>query len=378
MRRSLTIIAVPLAMAAQAEAARPLWEGVWKGTVGSTPVRVCLADNGERFMGSFYKIAAMRSVSLNGGDSWDEGRKVDSADPGPWTEGDDSDLNPPGWLFEHVSRNRLSGVRISKNGRLPIRLTRIRYLPANRDYADESQEPCYSMTHNGPRFAGGQRVASRRRTLDGQPYSELTLQAPKAFPNVHVTTFALPVKSTGVTRLNRLFANRLTPLSKEGGWFDCLANNLERWGEDGELAAELHPIAIGRHFVSTEGDEEWDRCGMGDPKSFHSLQTFDLATGAELNLQSWFTSAAFDKDGFMTARLRSVVLPMWQPKSGQCRSWFDEGGNWGIALTRSGMAFTAADHPIPKECWQLVPVPFKRLKPFLTRQGVENIRRLTA
>ena len=379
MRAVVTVItAALLGWNFQAQADRPMWEGVWAGKIGSTPVRVCLADNGERFMGSYYELALMRSVPLHGGDSWDEGKKVDADGSASWDEGSLSTTNRPSWIFEHISRNRLSGTRIAHDGRVPIRLTRIRYLPANRDYASFDQLPCYSMAHNGPRFAGRQWITSRQRSVHGRPYTELTLHPPKAFPNVRIKTFALPVKSDAIVRLNHLFAKRLAAPPGKDGWFECIGANLERWGEDGNLSTELHPIEIGRNFVSTEGDEEWDTCGMGDPHTFHALQTYDLAAGAELKLQSWFTSEAFDKDGFMTARLRSVILPMWQPRSQECRSWFDNGDNWGIALTRRGMIFTAADHPIPKECWQLVPVSFERLRPFLTEDGKKNFRRLTS
>ncbi len=65
----MSVAAVLLALSAPLAASDPpppAWRGVWSCTIGSLPVRACLARVGDAYsLGSYYYLSKLRTISLD-------------------------------------------------------------------------------------------------------------------------------------------------------------------------------------------------------------------------------------------------------------------------------------------------------------------------
>ena len=165
----------------------PVWQGVWQGTIGTFPVRACLAWDrigpGDAF-GSYYYLSRLRTIRL--------GQQGTSK---IWIEGYAAAKGPPAprWAFDEVGRDRLAGTWTGGGRSRPFQLVRMA--------SDDEEAPCGTEAFNGPRW----RPLTIRATpavKDGVRYRALVFGAGPAFPSISLTGFELIGGDAATRRIN--------------------------------------------------------------------------------------------------------------------------------------------------------------------------------
>ena len=222
MKRLAAGLALIAAVPAAAQDAPPQpWEGVWQGTLGTYPVRLCLSQRSETWsVGAYYYLSQLKTIAL------------ERQDDGAWVEkAGRSDAVTGRWTLR-ASGNGLSGEWQQGAKNLPLALTRV---PA--DIADGA---CGTREVLAPRI---QPVKLREapKTLGKFAYRELTWDAGRGFPDVSLTSLAYAPVQPGDRAINA--ALRLDPARREGeaDYVSCYQGSLGSLGTDGDFRAAKVP-----------------------------------------------------------------------------------------------------------------------------------------
>jgi len=136
---ALAALGATLALLAAPPAAvgPPSLAGVWDGTIGKLPVRVCF--NEERFgvSGGYYYRSRLRAIPLQQPDEKSAGFVEGVAEP---------DSTTPRWTVGKVEAGALTGRWTQGAKSLPIALKRVQMR--------EKETPCASMLFHRPRLEG--------------------------------------------------------------------------------------------------------------------------------------------------------------------------------------------------------------------------------
>ncbi|MDB5692363.1 MAG: hypothetical protein JWO81_1426 [Alphaproteobacteria bacterium] len=365
---AIAIVAAAVLMPSRAAAEpspRPAWHGIWQGSIGSRPVRVCFVQTQSNAFGAYYYLSSLRSIAL---DHPDRG--------GTFVEGDGTEPQKPRWVLDDVKPNGISGRWTQAERTLPIRLTRIAEPAA-------SETPCTSMLFLQPRLAGI-RVVTKRARKDGTAYTRLILDHRGHFPETRVESFALDGSSGSVRRIN---AKLRAPLSgNPPEWFDCIRNAIGQSGRDGDTDEMLAPRLISARWLTVIHHQDGD-CGGAHPNSANLPRTFDRASGQEIDLHDWLNDTAIkrtrypgDSDDIKTLRpaFRAFILGRWKPDDAECGDPVRAQEFWDIELTRTGLVFTPQLAHVVQACGEDFAVPFARLRPYLSAAGLANIASMRA
>ena len=115
--------------------------GVWQGTLGAQPVRVCFNQREWGTFGAYYYLSHLAAIPLQQPD--DQKLRLSSK------AYDERDSASPRWTFDKAAPDRLAGRWTQAARTLPIALTRVP-LPALK----EDDTPCGSMVFQEPRLEG--------------------------------------------------------------------------------------------------------------------------------------------------------------------------------------------------------------------------------
>ena len=247
------------------------WAGVWQGTIGSLPVRVCLSSrDGKLGTGSYYYVASLVPLRLQ--PNGETGTLSESK-----TVGDDESAR---WQLAMAGTARLSGQWRQLTRTLPVSLSRVPFT-ANDD------GPCASDAFLAPRIQSVG-VASSAVTAKGIGYDRLVYIVGKAFATVAMESFALAEALPGDRAINA--ALRLNPATPDGDgdFLSCMRQSLSMAGVDGDYAVNLGPAMIAREFVSASVSVDW-YCGGAHPDGSTRHRTFDRRSGEEVDLTSWLS-----------------------------------------------------------------------------------------
>lgn len=164
--------------------ARPDWEGVWEGTIGSYPVVACFDEryDGDG-QGSYYYLSQLKPIRLRS-----------QAPMQAWTEGDgEGDTGSdavPGWEIAKVTPDALFGMWRAGERNLAIALTRI---PADaRDYDGH----CSSLAYFAPRLAPAE-FGRDARLLNGFHFVAQRYAPPEHFAGVIIQGFSFIQEQPG-------------------------------------------------------------------------------------------------------------------------------------------------------------------------------------
>lgn len=357
MRAALTGCALPLLIAAvpaDASADPPaIWEGVWQGRIGTLPVRACVTRDGVgQGEGAYYYLARLRPIRLE-----QAGRSRH------WTEatgGAPGRTAPPRWVFATVQPNRLAGSWTRGQQRLPFALTRV---AAGKD------DPCSSMVFHAPRIRP-MRVASAPAALAGSPYTRLHFNVGAAFEDVALASFAVPDRGLAGRRINARL-RKLMPADAAGSdWFACVTGALTSSG-GGQYDADVTPTLLSARWVAASESVNYF-CGGAHPDGGVTSLTFDRATGASVDLHSWLSGAAIEKQPYGVAlrpALRAAIILRAGPVEPDCQDTVAEAAFWDIGLSRSGLVFTAPLAHVAAPCAEPVTLSWTALKPWLNAAG---------
>jgi len=357
---ALLIAASLLASSAPAAEPQPAGSGVWQGTVGSAPVRACFDGKS----GSYYYLSRLTPIPL----SFDNSR---------WTEGNDGKPTAPALVFDRIASTRIEGHWVGGGKSLALTLDRVAIKRSPDDMG-----PCGSIEYLAPRL-GPTPLHQTRGTIDGVQYGKLVLVIPGSFKNASVESFALQGGTPAILRVNQVLAKPLSAKTAAEGWIWCMLSQLSQNGEDGYYAEELTPTMIGRRYLSANHHNDGS-CGGAHPYSDNHSRTFDLSSGAEIDLNDWLTPRAIKRERYdstsdeaktVTPAFRKFILAGWKAEQAECREGIERADFWDIALTRTGFGFTPSLAHVEQACTETIAVPFTRLQPWLSATGKAGIVR---
>lgn len=353
------------ALLASADAPPPVWRGVWQGTVGDLPVRVCLDRRGETYsVGSYYYLSRLRTIRLeqqDGSREWIEG----------W--GGSDAATAPRWRFGAITAEALAGSWRGAGKTLAFRLARVA--------GPVGDASCGSLSFNAPRLRP-LRVAAVRASMDGVGYTKLRFDPGGAFVEIGLESFALDGAGPAARRINaRLRRDMPLPVAvtarEEDNWFACVAGGLAAHGSDGDYDQTIAPVLITARWLAATDAVGYD-CGGAHPDNASTSLTFDRTTGAEVDLHDWLGSSAVERqrlDGVdrpaVTIRpgLRRVILEQAHEPDPECRASVADAEFWDIGLARTGLRFTPSLAHVEQACEEEVLVRWATLAPFLSAAG---------
>ena len=352
-------ILIALAVAAQTAPAAPAGlPGIWEGQVGNLPVRACFVSREWGSFGAYYYLSQNRLIPL----------EAEEGDATVYREGAEGS-NGATWRIGTVEGDRLRASWSRGRRQLGITLSRV---------AGGSGEegPCGSIAFHRPRLSAV-RTVSRRATHDGTPYTIIALDHGGRF-SASVETFALDGAGEAVRRINAALARPLTGSPPE--WFECMRAPLDTGPNEGDLHETYAPAMIARRWLSV--NHQYDSsCGGAHPSSGLVYETYDLASGAEVDLHHWFAESAVRRERVegsddelktVLPPLREAVLAGWRPE-GECGDVVREAEYWNIGLRRDGFVFAPSLAHVVQACGEEFAVPFARVRRLLTPEGAANV-----
>jgi len=368
--RKLTGCIVAAALAAQAAfpadaaAEASNLAGVWDGTIGDLPVRMCfdLPESSDPYGVYFYRSKFLTIPLI----------KDDKA-PSLFSEGWPSDVKAPRWALTQSDPNALGGTWKQGTRTLPLRLTRVPVAG--------KENPCSSMEFERPRLQG-LRVVQTRASKDGVAYTKLTLDHGGHFgDDVDVQSFVLSGDTAPVRTINAVLKK---PFDEKGetSWLSCVREAFPWGGDHHEI---IEPRMISRHWLVV--NHHWDGfCGGAHPDSSNVAETFDLTTGRKIDVRDWFNDKAIkrtryegDPEVFKTMQpgFRRMVIGRWKGDE-ECAGTIDTEEWWNVELNRIGFVFTPSLTHVVQACAEDFKVPFAKLTSYLTPEGRNNVSALQA
>lgn len=357
----LALIAAVPAAAQDTSPPQP-WEGVWQGTLGTYPVRLCLSQRSETWsVGAYYYLSQLKTIGLDRQDdgTWVEKAGGSDAVTGRWT------LRPSG--------NALSGEWKQGAKSLPLALTRVA--------ADLSDGACAAREFLEPRI---QPVKLREtpKALGKFAYRELAWDVGKGFPEVSLTSLAYAPVQPGDKAINAALG--LDPAKREGeaDYVSCYQGSLGSLGTDGDFSFGYAPRAATSSFLTVTANAG-GFCGGAHPYADYWWLTFDRQTGKKVDLGTWLTPAAVPRsDWFEDSALRPlspafkrIVLRRLKFADSECRAVVSEAEYWNIGLDRTGLVFSPSLPHVAMACGDDAAVPFAELGPWLSAAGKAGVAR---
>lgn len=362
-RAKLSVMFALIAAAAAAAQAAPVGlSGIWEGTVGNLPVRACFAQREWGPFGAYYYMSQRRLIPLE---------PVEGA-PSAFSEGS-TDRGNPRWQVEAAAGDRLRARWTNGRRTLVVQLRRL-----TARIGEEG--PCGSMAFHQPRL-DAVRTVTRRAAVDGRSYTRISLDHGGRF-EANVTTFALDGGGEAVRRINAALGRSLSGNPPE--WLECVLTPLERSSIEGGIDETIEPVMVSRRWLSVSRQSD-SFCGGAHPNSGRYYDTYDLASGAQVDLHDWFGDRAVRRERVegsedelktLTPALREVVLAGWSTDAEECTEVVRDAEYWNIGLRRDAFIFAPSLPHVVQACGDEFAVPFARVRPFLTREGAANVEAL--
>lgn len=338
---------------------QPAWEGVWAGTLGQTPIHVCLDHTPYEEKGAYYYDRIKRLLRL-----------VPGPAAGKWFEQATYDKNGALWAVT-ADNDALTGTWSDGKSVLPIRLTRIG--GPSKDFSG----PCGDLAFHRPRL-DQIRLVTKKAVLGGAAYTVTTFSAGKAFDNqVEISTFALGGSAPPIAKVNALLQEALPKADGTGEWLECMAANVNSSGMDGDYVRSIEPTLITPRWLAAGDSEETD-CGGAHPNNSHTPRTFDLSSGTEVNPLDWFGPKAVHREIYegetepartLTPAFIRFLLKGWKADSPDCDGVMDGADFWHVGIAKGALVFSPDLPRVVMACGEDIKMPFARLQPWLNPSG---------
>ena len=368
LRAVAALILAACSFPAHAAEKRPMWVGIWSGTIGNAAIRVCLTERTYletpvKGSGAYYYMKYLKPLHL------------EQEDAKTWVEtaGGALQAGDPRWKMERVTGNALSGRWITASRNLPIRLKR---LSADSD--------CGSQTFNQPRFTPFV-VRQQAAELDGRKYVKLSSSAGKHL-DLSFESFQLADAGAAIGKVNEALREKVPVGHQKANFFECLTGALSSNGYDGDYGEFLQPIMLTRDWLSASYSSG-GYCGGAHPFHGSSMLTFDLRSGEKVDLQGWLNERAFgEKSQFQDSPPFSDVLrkflvahwPVEREGDAECREAASESNYWDVGLERKGISFTPGMPHVLAACANTVVVPYAEIGPYLNDTGKVGVKSVMA
>lgn len=360
--------ALALLAAPPSPAAPPSLAGVWDGTIGNLPVRVCFNAHEWGMSGGYYYRSRLQAIALE---------QPDKTKPA-FVEGvGTADATTPRWIIETVGKDGLTGRWSQGSRTLPIALTRAEL--------KEDSSPCASMLFQGPRLEGI-RTVSKPAVKDAVPYTRLILDHRGHFgEDVTVETFALAEDGAAARAINAELRKALATTGDDS-WFGCIRTSWDSGGGLGQANQTLSPHMITKRWLAAIDENGWS-CGGAHPDDARTPLLFDRQTGKRVDVLKWFNAKAIKREKFegdpdfvetLQPAFRKTILTGWMPKNPECRGPVSSQEFWTAELTRTGVVFAPDLAHVEEGCQEDFKVRFANLAPYLTAEGKKEVTALQA
>ena len=359
---------------------KPVWVGVWEGTVGTYPVRLCMDQWGDGpGRGAYYYLSALEPLSLTEDDD-----EIAWIEHGP----DDPDAR---WAFTQQSEERLRGSWTKASRRLPFDLKPIAWTKGEWDGT------CDSAAFMGPRLLPGT-IATEPEDVGGWRYTRQIYSPPRQFKDeVSAESFTFTPEQPGDSKILEWLASHLPRGTMEDDATECIAGAVASVGADGYFGEFLYPIEVGRSFLTVYENSD-TYCGGAHPNAFFQYKTFDRQSGQEINLARWLNDAGrehhpaeneLDSYDTLLPALRKLIVKH-QPQEGfpeadthepgpldaECLEVAEEQEFWTFGFRREGMLFVPSVPHVATPCMGTFIVPWSELMPYLSAEGRAGVARL--
>ena len=344
----------------------PPWQGLWQGTIGALPVRVCLSRDGEWTHAAYYYAAKMQTIRL------------DLDEDGSWSEhGSGGEKETGRWALAPTPDGKLKGDWTSGQKSLAIDLTRAGTM------ADQA-EPCASRAFLAPRIRAVKRV-NKPKKLGIFAWSEVTYDAGPGFKDVNLTSFSYPAVRPGDAAINA--ALRLDPDKVEGevDYVGCFQGSIGSLGSDGELGFTIAPRFSTPGFL-TVAVSSGSFCGGAHPNFAYWWRVYDRASGKPVDLAAWFKPTAMppqerypgSDELQVAAPLIKLAMRQMKGMAAECADAVRTSDYWYLGLDRAGLIMTPSLPHVVMACSDDAVVPYAALEPYLTPVGKAGVARLVA
>lgn len=335
--------------------------GVWNGTIGVTPVHLCLQDTGGNFVGAYYSLATGEIVTLVPRD--DTGSELLSES---WEE---SGLEPGARLdFTLQDQDHLIGTRILDGTEQDIALARLQLLESDRN--DLAFTSCGSLTFSAGRLDAADTVQSVPAEWHGRAYSR-RIFAPVLI-DMQMETFQIPGDSDASRRINAALAEGFPYIDAEFDILECSRSNLAWSGRDG-LYDQRRWLEVLTDRLLVVGGKNDIYCGGPYPETSTEWQAFDRETGEAIDTTDWIAEDAFWHlaDGGPEGSFADVFFAYYdfEEAGADCLEAMTLDSDWVLRPSSRGMVFTQVLPHAFQACAIDTVIPYDRLGPFLTPQG---------
>lgn len=359
---ALTLLALPSAHAAMQS---PV--GLWKGTIGSAAVMVCLAEHGDS---EYYYVRHQRGIRLalpsKSGHSdetlakaWSSSRLyLDELVPATGNQGGISGR----WRLEAKSDTELSGTWTSPNNRktAPIRLTKV----FTRASQEESRGNSCAEAYYEPLRASVQ-LKYKDTEFEGHTYREVSSE--------QASSFEVPPDTPYADKLNRYALDWLRHQSVTA--YEC---NMGKGGTDSALGSSLKPIVWTSQFIVLEDLLPDTYCGGAHSSFSISFTTWSLTQGMLVDPWTWLRGgrkgliAHTSKNGeTITSGLFKLIVKA-HPRNvtgDDCNEVMDMMTVDSPYPTSKGLVFATSFFHAMRACGDDVKLSWKQVSPYLSEGG---------
>jgi len=330
--------------------------GVWRGTLGTQAVSVCL-QRSPLTESAYYYVRHRTSIALN----------AVGADGTHWDEGTDEQSTGT-WQLEAAHGDHLDGTWSAPAGAstLPIRLTRVHVDgEVDRGCGRFESGPAQDA-YNAPRVA----ATAISESVNGDGERTLT-----AFDK-QVSVVNLPANAPHAAEFNAAMHRWLDEqIGEYYGCADAVAPNAAYFNQQ-----RVIELRAGNWLVLRESYDL--DCGGAHPSEAVSYQTWDLANGKVVEPWTWIRgskvecSYAPDCGDGAPAKLNAIILAAAsRNKEGdECADAVNENSGYGLRPSATGLVFTTAFAHVIQACDEDIEVPYAQLVPFLTERGKAQLQ----
>lgn len=330
--------------------AQDAWRGIWEGSIGQMPVRVCLDGKGGEDSRYYYLKYGKDILLQRSGD-----------EEGNWLEGEEHADKPGGkWQLVQEGDN-MHGTWVSANAskQWPIQLKRTT-VPVN-----EELSLCEAEYFFKPVADAAKLVAGPVQTFGRHRYQKISTRVQKPGDNSFEPE-AIVLRDFGAigTALNQQLQLRLR--ERLARHHDTRMNGLAESTED--------VVWLSDRWLTLR-EMEWAG-GHGISGSSTWYETWDMTTGAKVDLWRWFNALGGRwnaEQSFMTTRALQKAIGPFDNNGGDpgCKdpdkSWRDP------RIVAGGIEFEAG---VVGPCLETSVVSFKKLQPFLNEEGLRQVAAL--
>jgi len=333
--------------------------GVWRGTLGTQPIMLCLQRSriGDS---SYYYLRHRATIALRNEDM------VDAR----WHEGLDEAKSSGDWQLDAAQGDRMSGTWSGPDGNreLPIRLTRV---PTKGDpgegcgFAGGPQGDAY----NAPRVDAEKLEVTTggdgTRTVQARGDQLSVVELPDSVPNAAAFNAAM----RGWLR-EQIVA-----------YFDCSFWTTSAGSVDFNQQRQIE-LRAGAWVVVRESYDS--SCGGAHPNAGVSYLTWNLERGKAVDPWSWIRDSKLKCDYSDDCgrgapdKLNAIILAKaTRNKDGdECADAVNENRSYGLRPSNSGLVFTTEFAHVIQACDEDVELSFTEVAPFLTAQGKAELKSL--